>query len=167
MTLKKWKSVLDSMRKGTIMITKDAIKNKTAPFMWRTSAINQKENTVFEQSFTSSKKLPFKQDYTSFNEHISKASKHVNVISFPNLSGDTILIVPVPKKNKNFATVMDFARNADEKQQADFWKCVAKEARKSLKHHNKIWISTHGMGVPYLHVRICNKPKYYGESRLK
>ena len=33
--------------------------------------------------------------------------------------------------------------------------------------YNKVWISTHGLGVPYLHVRISITPKYYGNSKLK
>ena len=162
-----WKSILDSMQKGNLLINKENVKDKNIPFLWRTSSINKQESTLFKQSFTPCKKLPLKQDYTSFKKHISKAKKNENVIAFPNLSGDTILIVPVPKKNKNFATLKDFINNSDDKQQSDLWKCVAKEARKSLKKHQKMWISTHGLGVPYLHVRICNKPKYYGESKLQ
>lgn len=160
-----WKTILNDMSNGHILITKDDIKNKKTPFLWRTSMIDKKETTIFKQSFVPNKSLPLKQDYTPFNEHISK-NLNKSVIAFPNLSGDTILVVPIPQPGKNFATMIDFVRNADEKQQSLLWKCVAKEARKLLKKHN-IWISTHGMGVPYLHVRLCNTPKYYGGSKLK
>lgn len=36
-----------------------------------------------------------------------------------------------------------------------------------LKKHNKVWISTHGTGVPYLHVRIDTTPKYYQINKYK
>jgi len=153
------------MSNGYIMIAKNDIENKKIPFMWRTSMINNKETTKFCQSFIPNRSLPSKQDYSPFNEYISK-NLHKDVISFPNLTKDTLLIVPIPKKGKNFATIIDFVRNADEKQQSLLWKRVALEARKLLKKHN-IWISTHGMGVPYLHVRLDITPKYYGGSKLK
>ena len=25
----------------------------------------------------------------------------------------------------------------------------------------------HGLGVPYMHIRISNKPKYYSDNKLK
>ena len=56
---------------------------------------------------------------------------------------------------------------ASEIQKRELWKKVALEANKMLKNNDNIWISTHGLGVNYLHVRICNNPKYYENSKLK
>ena len=86
--------------------------------------------------------------------------------AFPNLSGDTILVVPMPKKGKSYATLKDFADNAPAKQQQELWKLVAKQAKKQVKKFRKVWISTHGLGVPYLHVRISSQPKYYFDTNL-
>ena len=36
-----------------------------------------------------------------------------------------------------------------------------------LKKNENVWVSTHGLGVDYLHVRISNNPKYYESSKLK
>lgn len=36
---------------------------------------------------------------------------------------------------------------------------VANEAISMLRDHGKIWISTHGLSVPYLHIRIDIKQK--------
>ena len=33
-----------------------------------------------------------------------------------------------------------------------------------LKKYDNIWISSHGLGIDYLHIRICNYPKYYEKS---
>ena len=158
-----WKSIIDSMEKGNLLISNEDIKHKNIPFLWRTSVINRDESSIFQQSFTPCKKLLIKQNYSAFKKYF-KGNKIV--ISFPNLSGDTTLVVPIPKKNKNFATIKDFVNNASLKQQSDLWKCVSREIRKSLQHTDRVWVSTHGLGVPYLHVRICNKPKYYGNSRF-
>ena len=35
-----------------------------------------------------------------------------------------------------------------------------------MKKHKKVWISAHGLGVPYFHLRISTKPKYYFDEKL-
>ena len=72
----------------------------------------------------------------------------------------------MPKNRKSYATLKDFTDNAPKKQQQELWKLVAKEAKKQSKKFGKVWISTHGLGVPYLHVRISSKPKYYFSKTL-
>ena len=72
--------------------------------------------------------------------------------------------MPIPKRGKNFATLKDFIDNASKTQQKIFWRKVKQVANRE----NVVWISTHGHGVPYLHVRMSLlKPKYYGNSKLK
>ena len=51
--------------------------------------------------------------------------------------------------------------NATDKQQKEFWKKVVSSIKKMLKTNDKVWVSTHGKGVPYLHIRIDTNPKYY------
>jgi hypothetical protein len=36
-----------------------------------------------------------------------------------------------------------------------------------MKTHDKVWISVHGLGVNYTHVRISPSPKYYFDNELK
>ena len=36
-----------------------------------------------------------------------------------------------------------------------------------LKKYGKIYVSTHGLGVPYFHLRIDLEPKYYITSKFK
>ena len=57
--------------------------------------------------------------------------------------------------------------NATDKQQKAFWKKVSNSVTKMLKTHDKVWVSTHGKGVPYLHVRIDTVPKYYLTNKFK
>ena len=43
-----------------------------------------------------------------------------------------------------------------------FGKYVSRIINKLIKDgKTKYWISTHGSGVPYFHLRISLKPKYY------
>jgi hypothetical protein len=61
----------------------------------------------------------------------------------------------------------DFCDNASITHQKEFWKKVAFEIENILKSkpnnkgNNKIYVSTHGLGVPYFHLRLDKKPKYY------
>jgi hypothetical protein len=160
-----WKSVLDYMANGNILISKHDIKSRQMPFLWRCSVINKSESSIFSQTLTACGKLPTKQNYKTYQGYFDQSHKK-SVVSFLNLSGDTVLVVPVPTKTKNFATIQNFINNASIKQQSDLWKLVAKEVRNMLESNDYVWISTHGLGVPYLHIRICNYPKYYGRSML-
>ena len=158
----KWQEVLDNWQKGNYP---NLNKNKKNPYFWRTSVNNSNKNLVFKQEFVESKDLiSQKQDLKTFSKYFEEGEKYV--VSFFNLSKDTKLVVPIPRKNKNFTNIFYFMNNASETQKREFWKKVAKEARSMLKENENIWISTHGLGVNYLHVRICNKPKYYGNSTL-
>ena len=83
-----------------------------------------------------------------------------------NPSKDTLLIIPMPRNGNCYATIKDFCDNAPKVQQIEFWKQASKLIRKQLKKENKLWVSAHGLGVPYFHLRVCNKPKYYFDNEL-
>ena len=40
-------------------------------------------------------------------------------------------------------------------------------SKQMLSNQSNVWISTHGFGVDYLHIRISISPKYYGSSKLQ
>jgi hypothetical protein len=46
-------------------------------------------------------------------------------------------------------------------QQKAVWKLVADVADEMLTQYDKIWIYTHGYGVPYLHIRVSMEPQHY------
>ena len=154
----KWKDILEKWYKEPLKYP-DNIKNS---FFWETKPITN-EKSIFKQKFIQNEYLNnLKQNYSPFQNEINK-SKNKYVTSFYNLSGDTLLIVPIPKKGKNFATLKNFIDNASKTQQEYLWKEVSKQIKKLLKKNKgkPLWVSTHGTGVHYLHIRICNKPKYY------
>lgn len=66
----------------------------------------------YKEKFSENNKLQYlTQDYSLFIHYI-KESKNQYVTSFRNLSGDSLLIIPIPKKIKDFTTIKDFCDNA-------------------------------------------------------
>lgn len=159
----KWNNILDNWKNDKYYKYPKNIEQK---FMWNTSVIKNNGNSSFKESFKINKNLPEKQNYKEFESYINK-SKNKYVTSFHNLNKDTLLVIPIPKKNKNYATLKDFCDNSSITQKKYFWKEVSKLVKKFMKNEKYIWISTHGLGVPYMHIRISNKPKYYFDNKLK
>jgi hypothetical protein len=136
-------------------------------FFYETSPITKDMKEKYQALFIECDSLEqIDEDYSSFNQHIEKAEDQ-NVTSFYNLSKSAYLIIPIPRKNKQFTTIKDFIDNASERQQKNFWKEVAKSIVMMLEKHDKVWVSTHGLGVPYLHIRIDTNPKYYQSKIFK
>ena len=164
----KWNEVLDSWENGNILSVPKHIKK---PFIWRTSMIDKDEKLEYKEEFIEDSRLlgHEKQELGIMAKslHKKKFDKEKYVVAFPNLNGDTILVVPKERVGKHFTNIYYFNKNASMLQQRNFWKKVAIEARKTLKKFPYVFISTHGLGIDYLHVRICSYPKYYEKSKLQ
>lgn len=158
-----WNDVLKNWENGIVL---QYPKNVKGRFQWNTSVLKKNGNVEFKQTFRTNDKLAQSQNKENFEEHIKK-SQNKYVTSFPNPSKDTMLVIPMPFRGKNYATLRDFIDNAPEKQQQEFWKHVAKTAKKFMNKKDKVWISVHGLGVNYTHVRISSSPKYYFDNNLK
>lgn len=119
--------------------------------------------------------LAEEQNYSFFEDKLNRLcrfeskDKKCKVISFKNLSGNTTLIVPCPDANKNYAHISLFNKNAKNSKKLELWKKVAEEINNIIENNTdqKIYLNTHGYGVPYLHVRIDPTPKYGYEFLLK
>ena len=134
----------------------------TSRYMFETSPITADGENEYDETLISCKKLNNikNQNYLPFEENI-KNSNNKYIAVFPNVSKSTLLCVPIPRKNKNFLSIKDFIDNASLTQQCEFWKQVAYEIENQLQFHDKLYISTHGLGVHYFHLRIEPIPKYY------
>jgi hypothetical protein len=157
-----WNNVLDKWANGDYFTYPSILKTK---FQWNTSVLRNDGNSKFNEKFKTNKELPKTQSSKSFREYIVKSTNKY-VISFKNPSKDTLLVIPTPRPGKNYATIKDFCDNAPIVQQKEFWMAIAKLARTQMKKENTVWVSAHGLGVPYFHIRICNKPKYYFDTQL-
>lgn len=82
------------------------------------------------------------------------------VVTFDNLGGDALLVAPTPAEGVDCAHLVAFLRTARDDQIAALWGAVALAVR-SVVGTAPRWVSTAGLGVSWLHVRIDRAPKYY------
>lgn len=109
----------------------------------------------------------------AFAEHLRHAA-NADAITFANLGGDAILVVPTPTPlathpdsatpkpapSANYCHLGSFTQTAPLEQQLSFWQLVGQSFMKRLGAQ-PVWLSTAGDGVPWLHVRLDDYPKYY------
>ncbi len=102
-----------------------------------------------------------RQDYSSFQE---KFGRNNDVVSFASFSGDT-LIVPIPK-GSDYKNINKFTDNTSIGQWEAFWQKVGEKMEENLINANGAtrWLSTSGLAVHYLHIRIDKRPKYYNHQ---
>jgi hypothetical protein len=82
-------------------------------------------------------------------------------VSFKNLGGDALLVAPCPMdKHADYAHVAAFMRTASEDQAARFWQEIGNALDEHLTS-KCTWLSTAGLGVSWVHVRLDSRPKYY------
>jgi len=84
------------------------------------------------------------------------------VVEFPNIGRDALLIAPCPiQQNLScYSHLAAFCRAAPADQRDDFWRQVGETITRHLRER-AMWISTSGLGVYWLHVRLDSYPKYY------
>lgn len=86
-------------------------------------------------------------------------------IAFPNLGRDAVLVAPCPRGDESlYGHLAAFVRLATPTQQDRLWALVATsilDRITQLPPDTPLWLSTEGSGVPWLHVRIDSRPKYY------
>lgn len=138
----------------------------TNRFFYETSPFESYYSPYEERYITNTSLNKMRQSYDAFKQHINNSTDEY-VTYFLNLSKKSMLIVPMPQSGKIFTTLKDFMDNASDTQQKRFWNMVAVQAIEMKEKHGKVWISTHGLGVPYLHVRIDTFPKYYTTRKFK
>lgn len=149
-----WNQVLDKWNNGEY-----PNKKSEDNFFFETSVCTLECNNIYEEKYILNKCLD-EMDYDSitYSEYINK-STNIHVTSFQNLSGDAILVIPIP--TNEYITIRDFFNLANEEQKYEFWKYAANEIKEFVKINGKCYVSTHGLGIGYFHLRICKKPKYY------
>src|SRR5262249_52125723 len=115
----------------------------------------------FEFVLLNSPGLARNPDIEAFAEHFSEATQG-GVVEFPNLGKDALMVVPCPSgPHSAYGHLGAFVRQAPEAQRHALWELVgaAMQHRLSTK---PVWLSTAGAGVSWLHVRLDDRPKYYG-----
>ena len=106
----------------------------------------------------------------AFLEHLNKAPSSEDACLFPNLGQDAQLVAPLKKgnfENVSYSHLVAFLRGTSPDQIAGVWKKVAQtflEQLSSRPPEKPFWLSTSGEGVPWLHFRLDDIPKYYWYS---
>ena len=90
-----------------------------------------------------------------------------DVITFPNLGGDALLIVPTQRGSTDmYPHLATFLRKAPSDQIRSLWKVAADAVQANLSRTPR-WLSTAGLGVSWLHLRLDTRPKYYNYLAYK
>ncbi|MEK6236280.1 MAG: hypothetical protein N2C14_16360 [Planctomycetales bacterium] len=103
-------------------------------------------------------------DPKAFAGHFTKKD---SAATFANLGRDAVMVAPCPVADQSiYGHLASFVRQAPDAQVHRFWQAVSQAMRDRLGEA-PVWLSTAGMGVSWLHVRLDSRPKYYGYSPFK
>jgi hypothetical protein len=104
---------------------------------------------------------------SAFQEHFSGDSDGDGIVTFENLGRDATLIVPCPIEDEStYSHLARFVRNGPEAQVDALFRAVGRATRQRISER-PLWLSTAGMGVYWVHVRIDSRPKYYRHEPYK
>ncbi len=131
-------------------------------FRWETPPLTGADaNRPFECVLLDSPGLATNPDAEVFSEHFCNAVEG-GVVEVLNLGKDAILIIPSPIGPRSaYGHLGAFVRQAPEPQMHALWELVGTAMQRRLGTQ-PVWLSTAGAGVPWLHVRLDDRPKYYG-----
>jgi hypothetical protein len=131
-------------------------------FRWETPPVTTMTvDRPFEFVLLDSPGLARKPDPNAFKEHFDRKSGS-EVLSFPNLGGDAVMVVPRQIASTSaYGHIAAFVRHAPESQIHALWKAVGDAMARRISNR-PVWLSTAGGGVSWLHVRLDDRPKYYG-----
>lgn len=100
-------------------------------------------------------------DQRPFVKHFALAQPVASIIEFSNLGSDALLIVPCPNEPLSaYAHLHAFVQQAPDEQQHQLWQFVGAAIERRLGTQ-PVWVSTSGLGVYWLHIRLDSAPKYY------
>jgi len=103
-------------------------------------------------------------DPSAFQEQLATGEE---VVVFANLGGDAILVVPAPRgSGAAYGHLGSFLRWGPLSQRHRLWQEVGRAVQRHLSA-TPTWLSTAGLGVPWLHVRLDSRPKYYRHRPYK
>ncbi len=124
---------------------------------------NSFEFVLYETTFNN-----LKTDGTPFQNHEGlRADK--DAISFDSSLKSSRLIVPTNKNlyDDTFAHIANFTKGASMEQQRKLWRLTSKEIKFKIKKNRKVFVSTHGKAVTWLHVRVENKSTLFSYRPYK
>lgn len=132
-------------------------------FFWEMPAIRGRETgSCYEYVAIESEALAgLSSDPQAFESSFRARSK--SVVTFRNLGGDALLVAPRPVADpRSYGHLASFVRSAPPHQCHELFRTLARVLARVLPvWRGSLWISTSGLGVPWLHIRLDSFPKYY------
>lgn len=100
-------------------------------------------------------------DPDAFSAQFAEAD--TTVVAFANLGGDAVLVVPTPLGRLDlFGHLASWVRGARTDQIHAVWIELGNQvAQWRRQKRGTLWVSTSGGAVPWLHIRLDSRPKYY------
>eukprot|EP01038_Epipyxis_sp_PR26KG_P013012 gene13012-17444_t len=134
----------------------------------------------FEFVILPSTSLALRRVDISYFQQYFTTSEPDSIITFTNLGGDAQLIVPCPHPSSKsnppqyMTHLQSFIRESSPRQKRNLWMMIGSTVIQKLiqlheneKSDQKLFISTSGLGVSWLHVRLDSIPKYYNWMEYK
>ena len=142
-----------------------------AAYKWETPCVDLDSfDRAFEFVVLNSPSLNRREDLSAFRNQFRSSADSGTMIQFQNLGKDAVLVVPRPcGAGVNHCHLASFLATCTANEKSDLWVAVGKAmlARVSAKTGKPVWLSTAGGGVPWLHVRLDDRPKYYGYRKSR
>lgn len=131
-------------------------------FVWESPPIAPSRDRPFEFVLRETPTPRGSPDRDTFQEYFGADDGNEGVVAFPNLGGDSLLVVPTPIDDAvDYSDLATFLREAPPAQHHALWRVVGERAEQWLSTTGPVWISVAGGGVSWLHVRLDPRPKYY------
>jgi len=129
-------------------------------YRWETPPITSATaDRPFEFAVIDSPGLARRADASAFDSQLRRARGGL-AVAFDNLGGDAVLVVPRPEPTGDFCHLASFQRTASDALRHALWSTVGAAMRRRLGER-PVWLNTAGAGVPWLHIRLDDRPKYY------
>jgi len=99
----------------------------------------------------------------AFAEQLDAMAATNSVVAFRNLGGDALLVAPKQIAGPDaYGHIAAFVRSAPLRQRHELLQTLGDAIHRRLQESDKrIWVSTSGLGVPWVHVRLDIYAKYY------
>ena len=105
--------------------------------------------------------LAVSPDESAFASYFDAAGEGEEIVAFPSLGKDAFLVVPTPRAAASaYGHLAAFSRLAPRSQNHALWRRVGQAMMQRLGVAS-VWLSTAGMAIPWLHIRLDSRPKYY------
>ena len=153
--LKLWQTDRDF----TLWFSEQLAKSSFEAFRWETPVLTRgKQSRDFEFVLIDAPRFVSRAtNRDAFSTYFNQRP----IVSFPNLGGDGLMIVPCPEVEDDiYGHLASVLRLAPKAQIIALWKEVGAQVELSLDDNPK-WLNTAGGGVAWLHVRLDSRPKYY------